>query len=419
VGLLEQARRYGRVDGLLALTVLRILEDLDDVSSKTVFLRVDFNVPMANGVVADDTRIRASLPTILELRDRGARMVLASHLGRPKGRISDELMMRPVGERLAELLGSPVKILEGMPGADMPHDVADSDPAVPVLLENLRFDPREEKNDPSFAGELAMLADAYVGDAFGASHRAHASVSALPELMLASGRQAVAGRLLQKEVEVLSGLLHDPARPYVAILGGVKVSDKIGVIDSLIDRADALLIGGAMAFTLIAASGGDVGGSLVEPDHFEQARTFLAKAERLGVSIQLPIDAVVAAEVAATAETRIVPAAEIPSGLKGLDIGPQTLAAFAETIGGAKTVLWNGPMGVFELDQFAAGTRGVAFAVAGADAFTVVGGGDSLRAVKMAGVQDSIDHVSTGGGATLEFLEGRSLPGISILGGIA
>jgi phosphoglycerate kinase len=399
--------------------VLRTLEDLDDVAGKSVFVRVDFNVPMANGLVADDTRIRASLPTILELRDLGARLVLASHLGRPKGQVKEELRMRPVGERLAELLQSPVTVARVLPGEGFSEELSSADPRVPVLLENLRFDPREQENDPSFAGEMAILADAYVGDAFGCSHRAHASVSALPELMLASGRQAVAGRLLQREVEVLTGLLHHPAHPYVAILGGVKVSDKIGVIDALIDRADALLIGGAMAFTLIAASGGDVGDSLVEPDHFEQARASLAKAEELGVSIELPLDVVAAAEVTADAEARTVPAAEIPRGLKGLDIGPLTMAAFTKAIAGAKTVLWNGPMGVFELERFAGGTLSIAAAVAKADAFTVVGGGDSLLAVKMAGLQDSFDHLSTGGGATLEFLEGRSLPGISILGGIS
>ena len=394
--------------------MLRILEDLDDVTGKTVFVRVDFNVPMANGRVADDMRIRASLPTILELCDRGARVLLASHLGRPKGQIREELRMRPVGERLAELLGSPVTVVESAAG-DLPEGIASADPAVPLLLENLRFDPREEENDPSFAGELAMLADAYVGDAFGASHRAHASVSALPELMLASGRQAVAGRLLQREVEVLTTLLHDPARPYVAILGGAKVSDKIAVIDALIERADALLIGGAMAFTLIVESGGDVGDSLVEPDHFEQARTSLTKAKELGVPIELPVDVVAAPEAVADAESRIVPAAEIPRGMKGLDIGPKTVAAFTEKIDTAKTVLWNGPMGVFELEQFADGTLRIATAIAKADAYTVVGGGDSLLAVKMAGLQDSFDHLSTGGGATLEFLEGKSLPGISVL----
>ncbi len=284
-----------------------------------------------------------------------------------------------------------------------------------MLLENLRFDAGEERDDPAFAGRLAEVADAYVDDAFGAAHRAHASVSALPDLMLASGRPAVAGRLMQREVEVLGALLRDPARPYVAILGGAKVSDKLAVIESLIERVDALLIGGAMAFTLLAADGGRVGASLVEPDRFEQVRSARALATERGVPLLVPSDVVAAPKVADDVPTSIVPAAEIPDGLMGLDIGPDTVQRFAETITSAKTVLWNGPMGVFELEPFSDGTRGVAAAVAGADAFTVVGGGDSLLAVKRAGLEGEFDHLSTGGGASLEFLEGRTLPGITIL----
>ena len=388
---------------------LRTLDELGDVSGRRVFLRADFNVPMQDGEVADDARVRGTLPTIRELLDRGASLVLASHLGRPKGE-QDDLRLSPVGARLAELLGKEVHALTH------PAPAVESLPDAPiVLLENLRFDPGEKSNDVNFAGRLADLADAYVDDAFGAAHRAHASVAALPELMLASGRAAVAGRLMQREVEVLGALRSDPARPYVAILGGAKVSDKLPVIDALIDHVDTLLIGGAMAFTLIAAQGGNVGDSLVEADRLDQVRASLARAADRGVGVELPIDVVAAPEVTAGGSVRTVPAGRIPPGLKGLDIGPDTVAAFSAVIAEARTVLWNGPMGVFEIEAFGAGTVGVARAVASAGAFTVVGGGDSLLAVKQAGLEDAFDHLSTGGGASLEFLEGRSLPGITIL----
>jgi phosphoglycerate kinase len=358
--------------------------------------------------VADDARIAATLPTIRELRERGAALVLASHLGRPKGAPHDELRLAPVGERLAALLGEPVQALPDTAPATLPDDPV-------VLLENLRFDPGEEADDQAFAGRLAELADAYVDDAFGAAHRAHASVSALPALMLASGRPAVAGRLMQREVEVLGRLLHDPARPYVAILGGAKVSDKLAVIESLIDRVDALLIGGAMAFTLIAAGGGEIGNSLCERDRFEEVRATQQRARDRGVLIELPLDVVAATEVSLQADRRTVPATEVPRDMMGLDIGPRTVEHFASIVADAETILWNGPMGVFELEPFSAGTRGVATAVAKADAFSVVGGGDSLLAVKKAELAGAFDHLSTGGGASLEFLEGRDLPGISIL----
>ena len=386
---------------------LRTLDDLGDVAGRTVFVRVDFNVPVSDGEVADDMRIRATLPTIRELLERGASLVLASHLGRPKGRVRSDLEMAPVGERLAEMLAMPVVTTEGLP---------EELPAAPVvLLDNLRFDPGEEANDVVFAGRLAEHADAYVDDAFGAAHREHASVSALPELMLASGRPAVAGRLMEREVDVLGKLLRDPDRPYVAILGGAKVSDKLGVIDALIDRVDALLIGGAMAFTLIAAGGGEVGESLVERDRFDEVRAAEARAKDRGVLIELPIDVVVASDATLDAKAHTVLASEIPRGLRGLDIGPKTVAAYGDLVADAKTILWNGPMGVFELEPFSAGTRGVATAIARSDAFSVVGGGDSLLAVRRAELEDGFDHLSTGGGATLEFLEGRSLPGIAIL----
>jgi phosphoglycerate kinase len=387
---------------------LRTLDALGDVAGARVFVRADFNVPLDSGAVADDARIVATLPTIRELRDRGAGLVIASHLGRPKGEVRDELRLGPVGARLAELLDEPVaSIGETAPGA-LPD-------APVVLLENLRFEPGEEADDPMFAGRLAELADAYVDDAFGAAHRAHASVSALPELMLASGRPAVAGRLMQREVEVLARLLHGPQRPYVAVLGGAKVSDKLGVIDSLVDRVDALLIGGAMAFTLIAADGGEIGTSLCERDRFDDVRASRDRARERGVLLEVPQDVVAADEISLSAERRTVPAAQIPRGLMGLDIGPKTVEEYARIIADAKTILWNGPMGVFELEPFSAGTRGVATAIAHADAFSVVGGGDSLLAVKKAELSDAFDHLSTGGGASLEFLEGRSLPGIAIL----
>ena len=387
---------------------LRTLDDLGDVAGKRVFVRVDFNVPLDGGAVADDARIRAALPTVTELLGRGASVVLASHLGRPKGQVKDELRLAPVAVRLQELLGHPVAAL----GEPAPALLSD-DPV--ILLENLRFDPGEEANDPTFAGRLAELVDAYVDDAFGAAHRAHASVSALPDLMRASGRPPVAGRLMQREVEVLSRLLRDPDHPYVAVLGGAKVSDKLAVIDALLERVDALLIGGAMAFTLIAADGGEVGESLVERDRFDEVRAARARAKELGVLIEVPQDVVAAQEISADAKAQTVPATEIPRGLKGLDIGPKTVAAYAEIIADAKTILWNGPMGVFELEPFSAGTRGVATAIAKADAFSVVGGGDSLLAVKRAELADAFDHLSTGGGASLEFLEGRALPGIIVL----
>lgn len=387
---------------------LRTLDHVGDISGQRVFVRVDFNVPMDHGAVADDMRIRATVPTLRELLDGGARLVLASHLGRPHGEVQEDLRLTPIGARLAELLDRPVLALSSTVPETLPEDPV-------ILLENLRFEPGEEANDPLFAGGLAELADAYVDDAFGAAHRAHASVSALPELMLATGRPAVAGRLLQREVEVLGQLLRDPARPYVAILGGAKVSDKLATIHALVERVDALLIGGAMAFTLIAARGGAIGDSLVEPDRFDEVMAAIDRAAERGVAIELPSDVVAAQEVSAEVPVKTVPADDIPSGWKGLDIGPATVAAFADVIASAATVLWNGPMGVFELEPFATGTRGVAEAVAASDAFSVIGGGDSLLAVRQAGLDVAFDHLSTGGGASLEFLEGRLLPGITIL----
>lgn len=390
--------------------MLRTLDELGDVAGRTIFLRLDLNVPLQDGTVADDARIRAALPTILELRDRDARLVLASHLGRPNGVPDPALRLDPVAVSLGELLGADVAVLD--------DPAPPSTPSAPVaLLGNLRFDPGEEANDPQFAGRLAELADAYVDDAFGAAHREHASVVALPELMLASGRPAVAGRLVEHETETLSALLEGPERPYVAILGGAKVSDKLSVIRSLIERVDALLIGGAMAFTLIAAEGGSVGRSLVEPGRYDEVRETIRLARDRGVRVEVPRDVVVADRVSTDARPQTVPAGEVPSELMGLDIGPDTVAAFSEVVAEARTILWNGPMGVFELEPFSAGTRGIASAVAAADGFSVVGGGDSLLAVRRSGLENAFGHLSTGGGASLEFLEGRTLPGIRILEG--
>ncbi len=394
---------------------IRTLETLGGVAGKRVFVRVDHNVPLANGAVTDDTRIRASLPTLTELLDGGASLVVASHLGRPKGQVRDEFRMGPVADRLAELLGREVMALDVVSGPEAEAACGPLGPGQVVYLENLRFDPREERNDPGFAAELAALADAYVDDAFGAVHRAHASVAALPALVLERGGAAAAGRLLQREVEALSALLGEPERPYVAVLGGAKVSDKLSTIGSLVERVDALLIGGAMAFTFIAAEGGRVGRSLVEPDRFEDVRAARARAAERGVLLELPVDVVAAPEMTQEAPRRTVPAAEVPDDQMGLDIGPRTVEEFARILADARTILWNGPMGVFELEPFSAGTRGVATAIAGANAFAVAGGGDSLAAVKKLGLEDGFDHLSTGGGASLEFLEGRRLPGIAVL----
>ena len=394
---------------------LRTLDDLGDVAGLSVFVRADLNVPIGGGAVADDARIRATVPTLVELLERGAGLVVASHLGRPKGQVREELRLAPVARRLGELLGREVRALDLVTGEPVRAACAALQPGQVLMLENLRFDPREEANDPGFAEELAALADAYVDDAFGAAHRAHASVEALPRAMLARGRPAVAGRLLQREVEVLGRLREDPERPYVAVLGGAKVSDKLGTIAALVERVDALLLGGAMAFTFLAAEGAEVGRTLVEPERFDEVRGARRLAGERGVLLELPVDAVAAPEASADARWRTVPAREIPRDHMALDIGPRTVEEFARIVADARTVLWNGPMGVFELEPFSAGTRGVATAIAGCRAFTVAGGGDTLAAIARAGLSDSFDHLSTGGGASLEFLEGRELPGIAVL----
>ena len=398
---------------------LRTLDDLGDLAGRRAFVRLDLNVPLEDGVVTDDARIRASLPTLTELLERGASIVAASHLGRPNGRVDEALRLGPVAELLQRFLDRVVEYLptEGVlsPEVEQSCQALAFESGRLVLLENLRFDPGEETNDRAFAQRLAGLADVYVDDAFGAVHRDHASVVALPAILREQGREAVAGRLLQREVEALSRLVADPARPYVAVLGGAKVSDKLGTIGALVERVDALLIGGAMAFTFLAAHGASVGDSLVEPERFDGVRAARARADERGVVLQLPEDVVAATSKSVDASRHTVPSAQVPAGELGLDIGPRTVEEFARTIADAKTIVWNGPMGVFELEPFGAGTRRVATAIAGASAYSVVGGGDSLAAVKKYGLEDGFDHLSTGGGASLEFIEGRELPGIAVL----
>ena len=390
----------------------RSVRDLT-LKGRRVFIRVDFNVPLKNGVIGDDTRIRASLPTITHALDAGAScVVLASHLGRPKGKPNPEMSLRPVAQRAGELLGRPVAFAEDCIGAAAEQAVASCGNGGVVLLENLRFHPQEEKNDPAFAQQLARLADVYVNDAFGAAHRAHASVEALVRLLPEAG----AGLLMEKELRYLGEVIGDPERPFVAILGGAKVSDKIEVIENLIPRVDRLIIGGAMAYTFFQAQGKPTGKSLVEPDKLDAARDIVTRAQQRGLQLLLPVDHVVAEKLEAGVPTATLNVDDAAIGERmGLDIGPTTAAAYAAAIKDAKTVVWNGPMGVFEIDAFAHGTIAVARAVAEANATTIVGGGDSIAAVKKAGVADRITHISTGGGASLEFLGGRTLPGVAVL----
>ena len=386
---------------------LPTLDDLDPGGTR-VLVRADLNVPLEGGRVTDDLRVEASLPTLRRLRDAGARVVVMSHLGRPKGEVRDELRMAPVAERLGELLGAPVEAARDIVGDDAHRVVdglADGDVA---LLENLRFDPGETAHDPEFARALAAFGDAYVDDAFGAAHRAHASVVGVPEIL----KPAVAGDLLQREITTLSRLLDAPDKPFVAILGGAKVSDKLGVIDNLLQRVDDLLIGGAMCFTFLRARGIDVGGSRVEEDQLD---TVAGLVEQAGDRLHLPVDVVAAATFDADAEHRTVAVDAMPQGWQGLDIGPRTVDDFSSVARSARMLVWNGPMGVFEWEAFAAGTRGVAQAVAACPGFTVIGGGDSAAAVRAMGVADRVSHVSTGGGASLEFLEGTDLPGVAVL----
>ncbi len=390
--------------------------DALDPQGRTVLVRADLNVPLRDTAdggkeVADDLRIEASLPTLEHLTLEGARVVVMSHLGRPKGRFDEELSLRPVAQRLTEALGTPVTMAADVVGDDARAKVDALEPGQVVLLENLRFEPGEEANAPDLADALAALGDAYVDDAFGAAHRAHASVVGVPERV----RPAVAGELMEAELKSLSHLLGSPPKPFVAILGGAKVSDKLGVIDNLLGTVDKLLIGGAMAYTFLAATGHDVGKSKVEEDRLEDCRALLEKADASGTAITLPTDVVAADEFAEDTAHETVRVEEIGAHRMGLDIGPDTVAAYASVIADAQTLLWNGPMGVFEWEAFRFGTEGVARAVSACTGFTVIGGGDSAAAIRQLGLASEVSHVSTGGGASLEFLEGVDLPGVAAL----
>jgi phosphoglycerate kinase len=388
---------------------MRRFEELD-VDSRRTLVRVDFNVPLADGKVEDDQRIRAALPTVRALMERGGRVVLASHLGRPGGKPNPKESLEPVGVRLAELLEKDVLLPDDCVGDGARKVVFDLRDGEVCLLENLRFHPGEEANDDTFSRQLAAHAEVYVNDAFGAAHRAHASVVGVPRLV----KERAAGLLMRRELEFLGKLLSDPERPFVAIVGGAKVSDKIGVLEELLKRVDALLVGGAMANTFLFAQGHALGKSKVEADRAPLARSLLQKAEEAGVDVLLPTDLVVADGIDA-AEGEVVAVGAVPAGKMALDIGPATLAGFRDRLLRAKTIFWNGPMGVFEKEPFAAGTMGLARAVAEVRALSVVGGGDSAAAVARSGVAARISHVSTGGGASLEFMEGQTLPGVAAL----
>jgi phosphoglycerate kinase len=384
--------------------------DRADVAGRRVLVRNDFNVPLEDGRVTDDLRVRAAVPTLRWLLDHGARAICCSHLGRPKGQRDPRYSLEPVRPVLAQHLGVDVAFVDDVAGDQASQAAQALGDGQVLLLQNLRYEPGEEKNDPDLADRLAALAELYVDDAFGAAHRAHASVVGVAERL-----PAYAGFLLAGEVKELSRLLEDPDRPFTAVLGGSKVSDKLAVLDNLLGRVDSLVVGGGMCFTFLAAQGNEIGDSLFEPDQVEAVRQLLETAKSQGKPVLLPTDVVVAREVSEDAETRTVPADGIEPGWKGLDIGPETAKTFAKAVAEARTVFWNGPMGVFELAPFAAGTKAVAEAVAAAGGYTVVGGGDSAAALAELGLADRVDHLSTGGGASLELLEGKTLPGVAAI----
>lgn len=381
-----------------------------DVGGKRVFVRVDFNVPMQNGEITDDTRIRAAMPTIEYLLDHGAAVILASHLGRPKGTVVESMRLGPVATRLSQLLNRPVQMAPDSVGPDVERLAGQLKPGEVLLLENLRFHAEEEKNDPDFARALASLADLYVNDAFGSAHRAHASTEGI-----AHDLPAVSGFLMEKELTALGKVLGDPRRPLAALIGGAKVSSKIGVLENLLNVADEFLIGGGMANTFLKAQGKQVGSSLVEDESLETARGFLDAAAARQRAVYLPSDVVITQRPEPGSESRVVDASAVPNGWMIVDIGPATVGAFGEVLRAAGTVVWNGPMGIFEIPGFAEGTRQIASILAQSEAETIVGGGDSVAAVEQMGVADKMDHISTGGGASLEFLEGRELPGVAAL----
>ena len=383
-----------------------------DVAGKKILLRCDFNVPQdkATGAITSDKRIVAALPTIKYLLDQGAAVIACSHLGKPKGEWKEKLSLAPVAVRLSQLLGQEVIFAKDVVGDDAKAKAAALQGGQIMLLENLRFDPREEKNDPSFAKELADMAELYVSDAFGSVHRAHASTAGVAAFL-----PAVSGLLVAKELEIMGGALNDPKRPFVAVLGGAKVSDKIGVINNLLERADTIVIGGGMAYTFAKAQGGSIGKSLCESDKLDYALEMIEKAKKNGVKLLLPIDTVAADNFSDDAKRMVVSTMAIPDDYEGMDIGPETTKLFCDAVKGAGTVVWNGPMGVFEFENFAAGTRAMAQALADSGAVTIVGGGDSAAAVEQMGFADKITHISTGGGASLEFLEGLELPGVACL----
>jgi phosphoglycerate kinase len=381
-----------------------------EVAGKKVFVRVDFNVPLEDGRITDDTRIRETLPTIRHLIERGAKVILASHLGRPKGQVVEELRLTAVATRLSELLGRPVAKADEAIGDAVKAQIAKLNDGDVLLLENVRFYPGEEKNDPELAKAFAELADLYVNDAFGAAHRAHASTEGIAHHL-----PAVSGLLMEKELEVLGKALHNPDRPFTAIVGGSKVKDKIGVIENLLNIADNLLIGGGLSYTFLKAQGYEIGKSLVDNEKLDLTLSFLKKAKEKGCNLMLPVDLVVGDAFSNDANTRIVPINEIPADWEGFDIGPKTRQLYADVIGKSKLIVWNGPMGVFELDPYLHGTKAIAEACAKADGFTVIGGGDSAAAAEKFHLADKMDHISTGGGASLEFMEGKALPGVVAL----
>jgi phosphoglycerate kinase len=380
------------------------------LSGKRVFMRVDFNVPIENGRITDDTRIEASLRSVRYVLERGGRLILASHLGRPKGKPDRKYSLEPVAARLSDMLGQPVGFAPDCVGPDVQKMVAALQDGKALLLENLRFHAEEEKNDSAFAKQLAALCDVYVNDAFGTAHRAHASTAGIAHFV----RQAAAGFLMQAELEALGRALTNAEKPYVAIVGGAKISDKIELIENFLSIADTVLIGGAMAYTFLRANGLETGKSLVESDKIDVARQLFTKAAQKNVSIELPLDHIVAAGLEST-DSQITAVNQTPPDRMGLDIGPQTVRRYSEIIAQAKTIVWNGPMGVFENPRFAEGTFAIARAVAASNAFSIVGGGDSAAAVSQSGMESKITHISTGGGASLEFLSGRKLPGVEVL----